>query len=75
MSKQTLIAKLLTKDEALVLLSEQLRNPKLEADLFTKVMSLYSKISGWAKEKDPEPTGPNLDELVASLEKKWKQHA
>ena len=63
-----------SKDDALVLLSDLLRNPKLEADLFVKVMSLYSKIAGWDKEKDPEPSEPTLDELVKEAEKKRRQH-
>ena len=65
--------KILTKNDAMVLLSTQLRDPKLESDLFVKVMTLYSKIAGWDKEKEPSAQEPTIDQLVAAVEKKRKQ--
>lgn len=65
--------KILTKDEAMVLLSAQLRNPKLEADLFIKVMKLYSTIAGWDNEPTPKENEPTIEDQVLALEQKRKQ--
>ena len=64
---------ILTKDEALQLLSKQLRNPNIEPLLFVKVLTLYSTIAGWNKEKEPTPSEPNLDELVTRIEKERRK--
>lgn len=65
----------LSKNDAMVLLSAHIRNPKLDAELFLKVIALYSRIAGWDKEKTPAPPEQTIDQLVAAVEKKRRQHA
>jgi hypothetical protein len=78
MSKKATIPteKPITKQDAMVLLSDQLRNPKLDSELFVKVLTLYSKICGWDKEKEPSPDEAlTFDQQVAAIEKKRKNNA
>ena len=67
---------LITKREALRLLSVQLRKPRIDGAEFCKVLALYSKLSGWDEEDSPNPGDEevNLDKLVAAMEKKRKQN-
>ena len=64
--------KTVTKQEALELLSAQLRKPNLDSDLMVKVMGTYAKLQGWGKEPDEPQAEPDLDELILQLEKKRK---
>lgn len=67
---------LVTKADALRLLSDQLRKRGVKSEEFIKVLSLYSKLQGW--DKDDEPRTPceevSLDKLVAAIEKKRRGH-
>lgn len=64
-----------SKEEALKLLSKHLRKPAIDSAELVKLLSVYSKLSGWDKEDDPkDPEGTvNLDKLVAAIEKKRRE--
>lgn len=73
MKKANTIEKVLSKQEALELLSAQLRRSDIESEPFLKIMQLYSKIAGWDKEPTPKPKPePSLDELVTAIERERK---
>lgn len=62
-----------SRKEALDILSARLRKCD-EDETLVKLLGLYSKLSGWDKPKDPEPTEDvSLDQLVAAMEKKRKK--
>lgn len=63
---------LVSKSEALKLLSRHLRKSYDSAEV-VKLLSLYSKLSGWDKEEEAESEEVSLDKLVAAVEKKRKQ--
>lgn len=63
---------LITREEALLMLSKVLRRENLEPDAFLKVMTAYAKLNGWlGKDAAPPPkdTEPALDDVVAALKK------
>jgi hypothetical protein len=63
---------IVSKKEALELLSQHLRRTALEPETLVKLLGVYSKLSGWEK-KDEEPDeAMSLDKLVAAVEQKRK---
>jgi hypothetical protein len=71
--KQT---KLVSKQEALELISAQLRKPDLNPSQFAKLLKLQSQLSGWKPTQQPDPDGePSIDQLVAAVEKKRRAAA
>ena len=74
MAKQKQYGELISREEALMMLSKQLRRPNLEPDAFLKVMTAYAKLNGWlgkdaAPPPSPKDSEPALDDLVAALKK------
>lgn len=63
----------ITREEALQLLSAQLRKPGLDDAQFVRVMSLYAKIANWKKQEAEAQPEPTLDELVRQVEQKRKR--
>jgi hypothetical protein len=65
-----------TKEEALEILSAQLRKPDLEPNVAAKLMLTYGRIAGWGirpRQKDVVDSEPDtMDKLVTEIEKKRK---
>lgn len=64
----------ISKSEALKQLSRFMRNAK-DATEYCKLLSLYSKLSGWDEEEEEPGEEVSLDKLVAAMEKKRKAKA
>ena len=73
MSKEKRKEELLTKEEALHLLSAQMRRSNIKSDELLKVVTLYSKICGWFDEPAPSKPEPTLEELIIEAEKKRRK--
>ena len=73
MSKRKEEPQLLTRQEALELLSAQLRRSDIKSDELLKVITLYSKICGWFDEPAPSKPEPTLEELIIEAEKKRRK--
>ncbi len=67
-SKSTIVS----KSEALELISAQLRRSDIENAPMVKLLALYSKLNGWDAEKPEHPEEVDMDKLVAAVEKKRK---
>jgi hypothetical protein len=67
-------SKILSRDEALDLLSDHIRKKGVDDDTLLKLISFYAKLSGWDKEK-PEPADeePNIEQLIQAMEKQKRQ--
>lgn len=63
---------IISKDEALMLLSAHIRKPDLDGGTLLKLIALYSKLQGWDAETKKPADEPNMDQLVAAIEKKRK---
>jgi hypothetical protein len=72
---------LITKDEALQMLSEQLRKGDLPANVANKTLLLYARLAGWGlrprqADANPEPTNAEtLQKQVIEAERKRKTEA
>ena len=62
---------LVTKSEALRLISTHLRKKDLEVGQLIKLVALQAKIAGWDKSKEPTNEA-NIDKLVAAVERRRK---
>jgi hypothetical protein len=66
-------SQIVSKEEALELISDQLRRPEIEDASMVKLMTLYSKLSGW---ENVEPSQPeetvDMKKLIAAVEKRRK---
>lgn len=64
---------IVSRKEALLLMSRSLRKTTIEPETMIKIMNVYARIRGWDKE-DAKPSNPELDmdKLVAAMEKKRK---
>lgn len=64
---------IVSKKEAMELLSQHLRRTSVEPDMLVKLLAMYSKLAGWEEDKGKNPDeGMSLDKLVTALEKKRK---
>lgn len=63
---------IVSKKEALELLSAHLRRNSIESDMLVKLIGMYSKLAGWEEDKEKPEEGLSLDKLVTALEKKRK---
>jgi hypothetical protein len=65
-----------SKEEALELISNQLRRPEIEDAAMVKLMALYSKLQGWEKAEPAQPEeAVDMAQLVAAVEHKRKSQA
>jgi hypothetical protein len=66
---------LVSKEEAIGMLSRTLRQVQDETEMFVKVFALYAKMNGWDKQPKGEGSNPDsseepaLDDVVAALKK------
>lgn len=61
-----------SKQEALELLSVQLRKPDLPINVLAKLMTLYSKLSDW-QSAAAKSEGDDLNKLVTEAERKRRK--
>jgi hypothetical protein len=66
---------LVTKEEALELLSKQMRKANLASNVFARLANTYAKLAGWKPTSQDEPKEASLDQQVLAAEKKRKQQA
>lgn len=66
--------RLLTKPEALEILSVHLRNPKIEPGAMLKLMTIYADLQGWDNEEAPSAE-VDIDKLAAEIERQRKAEA
>ena len=68
MTKKSIVS----KNEAMELLSKQMRRPEIDDATLVKLVTLYSKLNRWGEEPTPS-TEPDMDALVAALERKRRE--
>lgn len=62
-----------SKREAMELLSHHMRKSQIEPETLVKLMGVYAKMAGWEKKEDTDPSADvSIDQLVTALEKKRK---
>jgi hypothetical protein len=67
-------SKILSRDEALELLSAQIRKKGVDDGTLIKLIALYSKLSDWETEQEPvADEEPNIEQLIQAMEKQKRQ--
>jgi hypothetical protein len=64
-------SELVTKAEAMQIISRHLRKKDLDVGQLIKLVALQAKIAGWSNEKEPTDE-TNLDKLITEIERRRK---
>jgi hypothetical protein len=72
MSKKKEATPIVSQNEALQLISAQLRRTDLNPSQFAKLLNLQAKLSGWKPKKPREPKESSFDQMVMEAERKRK---
>ena len=65
-------SKTISKNEAMELLSTQMRRPEIDDATLVKLVTLYSKLNRWGEQPTPS-TEPDMNALVAALERNRRE--